>query len=104
MRLQSSDINRDILECKSTAANNAAKAGNDINRDILECKCENMAKGINSMTDINRDILECKSRKWSTRKSAESILIETYWNVNEIVVAVCSLLGTHINRDILECK
>ena len=32
------------------------------------------------------------------------ILIESQWNLNEIVVAVCSLFGTHINRITVEFK
>ena len=33
-----------------------------------------------------------------------SILIETYWNVNYIAYEIISIFKNNINRDILECK
>ena len=38
---------------------------------------------------INRNILECKSIRQVQKVSRKLVLIETYWNVNSLVVFLC---------------
>ena len=52
---------------------------------------------------INRNILECKSLLWPVLWAWFSVLIETYWNVNDRP-RLSILLQISINRNILECK
>ena len=58
-----------------------------INRNILECKLR-ITDGVTQTSySINRNILECKYGKTFTLRLPFSVLIETYWNVNEVTVA-----------------
>ncbi len=53
---------------------------------------------------INLNILECKSIKSAFCTNSISVLILTYWNVNELSFEVDNEIRKSINLNILECK
>ena len=55
-----------------------------INRNILECKFARKKRLSSVSSSINRNILECKSGIHLILPVFFQVLIETYWNVNEI--------------------
>ena len=61
----------------------------NINRDILECKLVKLMLLQPRLSHINRDILECKFQPVADSCTANLILIETYWNVNEESIYRC---------------
>ena len=68
-----------------------------INRNIVECKF--LAYPLRHLPEfrINRNIVECKSKYCSDSFCKQIELIETLWNVNDVV-------KIRINRNIVECK
>ena len=141
-------INRNILECKckfypvpgiiptvliETYWNvnvalwtRLASYGNRINRNILECKFHYASPPSGFCGCINRNILECKYKYQANITEGETVLIETYWNVNvnfhhgtihsrSVLIETYWNVNYHnqeqsywymqsINRNILECK
>ncbi len=98
-------LNRNILECKFPWLFKGETLELSLNRNILECKweCEVKFKGISK--GLNRNILECKYG-YNIQKNIDGlqVLIETYWNVNQVLPPfLCSILAS-LNRNILECK
>ena len=56
-----------------------------INRNILECKFKNLEKNNKDNPVLNRNILECKFTALKGAMSSIIVLIETYWNVNNVM-------------------
>ena len=76
-----------------------------INRNIVECKSSAAAVTIHAVNRINRNIVECKSGiVTSVSSGSESVLIETLWNVNSPLIVVLGDSDHCINRNIVECK
>ena len=74
-----------------------------INRYIMECKFVSCAVALANSLRINRYIMECKFLFVSTACIIVLELIDTLWNVNEVIPeAVQGAPG--INRYIMECK
>ena len=53
-----------------------------INRNIVECKLEQFCCIPEHTDRINRNIVECKCLNEKLGDLAETVLIETLWNVN----------------------
>ena len=53
---------------------------------------------------INRYIMECKLNKLQSALIAKGELIDTLWNVNDILHQLAYFLVHRINRYIMECK
>ena len=82
---RSISLNRNILECKCGKLTKAGAGDEGLNRNILECKfdfCRNDGKGAYS---LNRNILECKFIIREVLHFLLYVLIETYWNVNQVI-------------------
>ena len=59
----------------------------------------------NELTRINRNIVECKYGSIKVAGcSSGSVLIETLWNVNYVVLFPVVQRYSSINRNIVECK
>ena len=57
-----------------------------INRNIVECKLISVCEILFFKFSINRNIVECKYFYKDYQMDELSVLIETLWNVNEIVI------------------
>ena len=65
---------------------------------------KNPDRELHQQRGINRNILECKFGCAIACPMTCSVLIETYWNVNDGEDPMVCVLLTSINRNILECK
>ena len=54
-----------------------------INRNIVECKSSAAAVTIHAVNRINRNIVECKFKDICREFKVNYVLIETLWNVNQ---------------------
>ena len=77
---------------------------NSINRNIVECKDRNDASGRRRSERINRNIVECKDSIRILEYDSLNVLIETSWNVKNLVKVLDLLEKASINRNIVECK
>ena len=59
-----------------------------INRNIVECKSEQSGINCAERICINRNIVECKSKKDRKSDDTQAVLIETLWNVNELLLKI----------------
>ena len=57
-----------------------------INRNIVECKAINDISAEVQKISINRNIVECKDVPMHFLLSSGLVLIETLWNVKDIVI------------------
>ncbi len=57
-----------------------------INRNIVECKDKHSSRKNKSPYRINRNIVECKGIKLRGAIYGITVLIETSWNVKEIIM------------------
>ena len=62
-----------------------AKVLSGFNRDIVECKGRKNPLASSYRDGFNRDIVECKGRLVTAIRCVNSDLIETLWNVKQIV-------------------
>ena len=97
-------INRNILECKYSFCVLQIIIPFGINRNILECKLLPRSRWQILTEGINRNILECKYTFSILSVCSFMVLIETYWNVNQVEKEYIGEDGLRINRNILECK
>ena len=80
------------------------RMGTSINRNIVECKCKVTNGGKITWNSINRNIVECKLSSADDPDIAATVLIETLWNVNLLVIVHQENSVSRINRNIVECK
>ena len=78
-------INRNIVECKGILGRDAVVIGKGINRNIVECKDIPATEKSTEQLCINRNIVECKGTKILRIIGSLSVLIETSWNVKDII-------------------
>ena len=75
-----------------------------INRNIVECKARPVFPTPCPDLSINRNIVECKVYSKKILTSVILVLIETLWNVKEILCYLQDINFESINRNIVECK
>ena len=60
-----------------------------INRNIVECKDVSGKSCLMLLSRINRNIVECKDSRKSWLRTGYKVLIETLWNVKNILKSQC---------------
>ena len=79
-------FNLSILECKCVWNWTAGRQRNTFNLSILECKFLCAAYPQTILPPFNLSILECKFASSRTTRSAVTLLISPYWNVNAVYI------------------
>ena len=74
-----------------------------INRNILECKSKRSSRLFPSTSVLIETYWNVNDNRRESSFRANLVLIETYWNVNSNMDTGLRLI-TGINRNILECK
>ena len=70
----------------------------------MECK-DRLKKSVTHwLQSINRNIVECKDGGGVCAKSYLNVLIETLWNVKNLLQLLPAIHQVRINRNIVECK
>ena len=97
-------FNRTILELKPNPNFTVNSSILNFNRTILELKPQKRAIVFFAMIYFNRTILELKHITYVYAVTVFFILIEPFWNWNELLVKVQNLISEYFNRTILELK
>ena len=74
------------------------------NRYMVECELEFEIKGQKARHSFNRYMVECELCEMYVMQNFLQVLIDTWWNVNQIPTKIFSGKEAGFNRYMVECE
>ena len=82
-----------MVECELRKRRKCRQRDLSFNRYMVECECVRIYAFPDAVCSFNRYMVECEYMTGWILDKIKGVLIDTWWNVNEIYVVRCYLIA-----------